>query len=192
MSAIPIPASCANRPTTGGRVVPYVSVVLAGGRPVLGSVHRSKAMRCIVGRRCQICGQALGDPIVVLVSDSNLTRRYSPEAALCPPCAAYSQTACPVMAGEVSVYREVDRHAGAACPDPGCECGGWVDADPGSPSTRGQVIGAWWAVWLRDYSVAINDDQIVHGLAWTAGNELRRRPVPGTHRRTEPSSARAA
>lgn len=178
--SIPIPARCAGRPLAGGRVVPHVSVMLRDGRPVLGAVHRNKAMRCITDYRCQICGDPLTRPLVVLVTDEQLAQRYSPEAALHPECAAYSMRACPAVAGDVTALRIPDRHEGTECPDPGCDCAGWVTTGSDKASRRGEVIGQWWAVWLDDYAIAINDAREVHGLSWRDIEPRRVRQVPQT------------
>ncbi|MFB6392564.1 hypothetical protein [Polymorphospora lycopeni] len=170
-----IPARCTHRPLAGGRVVPHISVVLADGRPVLGAVHRSKAMRCISEFRCQICGDPLGSPMVVFVTDAQLADRYSPEAALHPECAAYSRKACPVLAGQVDTLRGVDRHVGSACSEPGCDCAGWVASD--GPSVRGREVGRWWAVWLDSYAIAVNERHEVHGLSWRDVKPRRVREV---------------
>lgn len=176
MTGLPaVPARCADRPLAGGRVVPHVSVVLADGRPVLGAVHKNKAMRCISGYQCQICGQPLTRPLVVLVNENGLAARYSGEAALHPECAAYSVRACPLLAGQVDTFRGPDRHVGSACPEPGCGCGGWVDGD-GDGSPRGKPAGRWVAVWLDDYAVAVDGGGVVHGLVWQ-GEPRRVRPV---------------
>lgn len=180
MSKPAIPARCAARPTVGGLVVPAISVVLANGRPVLGAVHRTKAMRCITGYLCQICEQPLTRPLVVLVSERQLSKRYSPEAALHPECAAYSMSACPMLAGTQETYRHSGSHIGSACSEPGCQCAGWVDADQNRPDIRGEPAGQWYAVWLDDYEIAITDRREVHGLAWRGITPRRVRPIPGT------------
>lgn len=164
-SAPPIPARCAERPVLGGLVVPHISVV-AAGRPVLGAVHRNKAMRCISGYLCQICGQALTRPIVVIVTAKQLADRYSPEAALHPECAAYSIRACPMLNGRTDTLRHPDRHIGTACDLPGCDCGGWTFASGEEENRRGAAVDGWWSVWLDDYLIAVNDRREVHGLAW--------------------------
>ncbi len=133
-------------------------------------------MRCISEYRCQIDGQPLTRPLVVLVTERQLADRYSPEAALHPECAAYSVRACPVVAGQVDVLRGVDRHVGSACPESGCDCAGWVDVD--GPSPRGRSVGPWFAVWLDSYLIAVTDRGEVHGLSWQGIEPRRVRPVP--------------
>lgn len=167
MSTPPIPLRLAGRPTVGGLVVPAVSVV-AAGRPVLGAVHHSKAMRCITDYLCQACDQLLTWPIVVIVSNSGLEQCYSSEAALHPECAHYSTRACPFLNGHRDAYRTPDRHIGEGCDIPGCDCGGWsfTDADRDA-DRRGELAERWWSVWLNQpYAVAVNDRREVHGLSW--------------------------
>lgn len=189
--SVGIPARCVDRPVVGGLVVPAVSVVLADGRPVLGAVHRSKALACITGYRCQIDGQPLTRPFVVLVPDSQLADCYSAEAALHPECAAYSTGACPALNGRRDTIRSVDQHLGSACSDPGCGCGGWVDSDPQRVSQRGRELGPWSAVWLDGYAIAVNTAGEIHGLSWRDETPRRIRSVPGTQPTREEGAQRA-
>ncbi len=177
MSDVPIPLRCAGRPTVGGLVVPHVSVV-AAGKPVLGAVHQSKAMRCIVDGLCQICGEALGRPLVVIVPASQLADSYSNEAPLHPECARYSVQVCPMLNGRREVLRQSGRHIGTACDVDGCGCDGWV-ASKGSETPRtGEAPGEWFEVWLDDYAIAVNDRREVHGLKWL-GEPRRVRSLGG-------------
>ena len=171
-----VPARCSARPLAGGRVIPYVSVMLHDGRPVLGAVHRSKAVRCIVGRLCQVCGERLGRPLVVIVDQGGVLAQYSGEAALHPECAAYSRNACPVLAGHRETFRVPDRHIGNACSEPGCGCGGWTNTEP-DRELRGSPVGPWHAVWLDDYAIAVNENREVHGLTWQGMSPRRIRPL---------------
>jgi hypothetical protein len=175
--------TCVDRPMVGGRVVPFVSVVLASGRPVLGSVHNERAMRCIMQRLCQICGQPLEHRVVVFVSQESLDAEYSSEAGLHPQCAGYSERACPVLNGSADTYRSVDGHLGSDCSEPGCTCEGWVGTDPGAVSLRGKPIGPWWAVWLDNYAIAVNADGKVHGLTWRGQTPIKVRPLAATRDR---------
>ncbi len=71
---VPIPARLADRPTVAGLVVPHISVS-DGTHHLLGQVHRTKQLTCIRDYRCQIDGQPLGRPLVVLVSETGLAWR---------------------------------------------------------------------------------------------------------------------
>lgn len=160
----------------GGVVVPFISVV-AGGRPVLGSTHRAKADRCLMGRLCQVCGGPLGQPVVVLATTSQLALRYTSEPAMHPECARYSIMACPMVNGALTTYRAVDRHLGTACDTEGCGCAGWVDSNYGATSKAGQPAEPWHTVWLDDYDLTANPDGVLMGLSWQRIEPLRVRPV---------------
>lgn len=149
---------------------------------MLGVVHRRKAVDCIVNSLCQICGQRLGRPVVVLATAAQVDERYTTEAALHPECAAYSVRACPVVAGERTVLRGPDRHIGQGCDVAGCGCAGWVDADAdGGEGVRGRPVGPWFAVLLDNYEIAVNERREVQGLAWQRFEPRRVRPVGGGH-----------
>jgi len=172
-----VPARCAHRPLVGGRVVPHVSVTLADCRPVFGAVPRSKALRCITDGLCQICGQKLGRPVVVLATAVQVEERYTAEAALHPECAAYSAKACPVVAGERTGLRAPDRHIEQSCNVADCGCAGWVDTEGGG--VRGRPVGPWFAVWLDTYEIGVDEHGQVQGLAWRRFEPRRVRPVGG-------------
>lgn len=151
---IPIPARLAGRPTRGGVVVPWVSVVLADGTPVLGNLHGTKVDRALWERLCQICGEPLlGGPIVLFATESAHARGQTSEPGMHPECAAYSAKACPMVNGTMTRYLDVDRVAGKPCPDPACGCEGWVGEDT---KTAGRAAEPWFAVWVRDYGIGID------------------------------------
>ena len=182
---VPLPSRLLDRPQQRGLVVPYISVQTSAGDAILGNVHRARALECIDQKRCQICGQRLTMPVVVLVRESQLHLRYSDEPALHPECARYSVAACPMLNGRMSHYAGGStRHLGKACDKPGCDCGGWVNS-PGTSSKAGEPAEPWVAVWLRDYALAVDEQHRLHGLTWL-GDPIRIRPVP----RRETSDAR--
>src|SRR5947208_4982689 len=126
--AVPVPARCARRPTVGdGLVVPYISVAAGDGRFLLGNVHNAKAVECIVGKLCQVCGEDLTRPAVILAPDSALAKRFTGEPALHPECARYSERVCPMVAGRMLNFRGGHTPPGLPCNVAGCDCGGWAD-----------------------------------------------------------------
>lgn len=178
---LPIPASCAGRPTVGGLVVPYISVQ-GSAMVALGSVHRTRVVECILANLCQVCGGDLTRPMVVFATQSGVDRRYSGEPPVCGPCAGYSAAACPMLNGRQKAYRIPDRHVGTKCDKPGCDCAGWVFSDDDTAGARaGQVAEPWFAVWLPSFQVAVNDRREVHGVAWRGIEPLRIRPVVRPH-----------
>ena len=65
-----------------------------------------------------------------------------------------------MVSGRTEIYPErpkvVTGHRGGKCPDPSCECGGWVETDPEhSADMGGQRALPWYACWIRpgDYTV---------------------------------------
>lgn len=167
----PIPLSCADRPTQGGYVVPYVATVLGNGTAVLAACQRSKVAECFVRSRCQICARPLARPIVFFATGDQLPPRGAiitePLLLDAPPmhaeCATYSTKACPMVAGRQGAYRGssgslIATQHGERCDIPGCDCGGWLPAD-----ARGELAGtpapdSWYAVWVDRYDVAVDDN----------------------------------
>ncbi|RBQ21547.1 hypothetical protein DP939_02225 [Spongiactinospora rosea] len=163
----PTPLRLAGRPTQGGLVVPWISVHHADGRATLGAVHGSRVDTCLRGRRCQTCGEHLGDRLVVLVRPQDMTDRYTAEPAMHPECAAYSIAACPMTNGQMDHYRPTPRHlAGRSCDIPGCDCAGWVAAEDAT-ARRNAPAEPYYAVWLRltDYRLATDRTGKLLGIA---------------------------
>ena len=161
----PVPARCATLPTLpGGMVVPWVALTGRGG-PVLGALDAGKVAQCLLEALCQVCGQQLSRPYVVLVRETDAARNWSPDPALHPECAGYSARVCPMLAGRQDRYvTTVER----------VERAGWTGARQGEP----RPIVPWHAVWLRDpYTVVLDALGRPSGLRW--GTALRVRPVAG-------------
>jgi hypothetical protein len=176
----PIPATCANRPTIGGLVKPWVNVELADGGIDFRGQHRTRAEQAITQRLCQVCGtklwpaSQLRQPIVLLGGPDQLQTLMFGEPPLHTECAAYTSRACPMIAGRMTHYpdrpRVMQGARGAVCPLPGCDCGGWVNHDT-TPENAGQPAVPWYAVYTTAYTWA--RDQ--HGtlLALTAPTAVR-------------------
>jgi hypothetical protein len=171
----PIPARLAHRPTHAGLVVPWVSVVLADGTPVLGNLHGTRADAAFLDKLCQICGEKLSRPIVFFASASAHARGQTPEPGMHPECAAYSARACPMVNGRMKVWQASDRAHGMACPDPGCDCAGWMDT-PGGP-TPGAPAEPWFAVWVDDYQIGIGSDGRPNAAIYANLTPLKVRPL---------------
>jgi hypothetical protein len=97
----PVPAWLAHRPTIGGLVVPFITPRTDDGRHLFGGVDPHRQRRCLTGRLCGVCGRALveqpGDRLILLMRLSDLPHQRTSEPALDPVCAAYTQTACPMV-----------------------------------------------------------------------------------------------
>lgn len=182
----PVPARCADRPTVGGLVHPYVNVTLAGGGVDFRAQHHTRAVECVSNNLCQVCAQPLVHPIVLLGTDRALAELVFGEPPLHPECAVYTSRACPMVAGRRTHYASgpsvSERERGRACFLPGCDCGGWV-AHPGSRQA-GAPAQPWFAVYVTDYAIATRPDGYVLGPAVTPDQVLAVRLVsrPGEGR----------
>lgn len=147
----PIPATCANRPTVGGLVVPYVNSRLADGGVDFRTPNQTRYDLCLKHHLCQTCGNKLGRPAVLFGGPNQLARRRFDEPPLCAPCAAYASRACPMVAGRQPRYatgtKLVDGPRGQACPD-GCGCGGHTATDPNTADSRGAPAHPWYALYV--------------------------------------------
>lgn len=153
-----VPARLAGRPLQGGLVVPWIQVALADGSYDFASRHWSRVIACFTGRRCQVDGEPLGRPLVLLGGPQSLEPgHYFGEPPVHPECARYTAAACPMVAGRRPFFRSAPTAAegkrGKRCPDPGCECGGWVTHDPIPAEPR--PAHPWLAVWVEDYAIAV-------------------------------------
>lgn len=162
----PIPASCEHRPLTGGGlVIPWANVALADGGVDFRSQHQSKVQRCWREQRCQVCGTAIGRPIVLFGGPRQVAELQFDEPPLHPECAVYVSLACPMVAGRLSHYASDDRepvsagNRGKACPDPGCDCGGWVPTPGITPGPGGDPAHDWYAVYVSGYSLGVTEDR---------------------------------
>jgi len=135
------------------------------------------------GRRtegiCQTCGEPLTTRPVVLLGGPNQLTGYFTEPPLHPVCASYAIQACPMVAGRQTHYADRPQLAhgprGAVCPDPGCDCAGWV-ADDGE-THYGAPAHEWWALWCTDWKIAIDKDGNL--LGGVPIGERRRRLLTG-------------
>lgn len=150
----PIPTHLAGRPTHRGLVIPWISVILADGTPVLGNVHGTKVETALWGRLCQICGERLNfGQVVLFASASSHAEGGTSEPGMHPECAAYSAKSCPMVNGRMTHYTDTDRVAGKPCSEPGCDCDGWISTQPASINRPAEP---WYAVWVRDYAIGVD------------------------------------
>jgi len=171
----PVPARLAHRPTHGGLVVPWVSVILADGTPVLGNLHGTRADKAFLDKLCQICGEKMTRPIVLFSSESSHSRGRTSEPGMHPECAAYSAKSCPMVNGRMKAWQVSDRTEGQPCPDPDCGRAGWVN-DGGGP-TPGAPAEPWFAVWVEDYQVGIGTDGRPNAAVYANVAPLKVRPL---------------
>jgi hypothetical protein len=153
----PIPATCANRPTIGGLVRPWINIELADGGLDFRGQHRARAEMAITRQLCQVCGTRLRRPIVLLGPEEQLNLLMFAEPPLHPECAVYTSHACPMVAGRMTHHPGrpslSEGPRGARCPKQGCDCGGWVDHNP-TKRTDDRPAQPWYAVYVAAYSHA--------------------------------------
>ncbi|MDQ0994806.1 cell envelope biogenesis protein OmpA [Streptomyces sp. V3I7] len=151
----PIPQRCADRPQSGGLVVPYVSVV-HNGHAAFGSLDAERTLAALLRRLCQICGQSLNERCFLIARPADVAQGYTAEPALHPECLPYTAIHCPMLNGTATHYRRapvLDRHpAGRPCTDPSCRCPSRAPdqgytARSGSPAERYEA----WMIRAQDY-----------------------------------------
>ncbi|WP_292974996.1 hypothetical protein [Mycobacterium sp.] len=155
----PIPATCEQRPTIGGVVIPWVNVQLADGGVDFRSQHESRAQTCWTQGICQMCATPIGHPIVLLGGPEQVAKLQFDEPPLHPECAVYATLACPMVAGRLERFADRELvsagQRGAACTVPGCDCGGWVPTPGLEPATGGRPAHPWYAVYVSGYSLGV-------------------------------------
>jgi len=121
----PIPMRCAARPTAGGLVVPWISL-MHSGHAAFGTINADLARCAFLGKLCQICGQPLDERFMVIVRPDDVTKGCSPEPGLHPECLPYTAAHCPMLNGSARHYRSspliASHPAGRPCADPSCPC----------------------------------------------------------------------
>lgn len=163
-----IPATCESRPIIGGLVIPWINVQLADGGVDFRAQHDSRAQRCYLEGLCQVCSTPIERPPFVLIGGPRqLTALQFEEPPLHPECAAYVTHACPMVAGRMLRFADRDpiseSHRGTACPDPECDCGGWVPT-PGAADRElnGRPAHDWYAVYATTYAFGATPDGQAH------------------------------
>lgn len=182
----PIPARCADRPTIGGRVIPWINVRLADGGVDFRAQHTARLHTALDDRRCQVCSQPLTAPMVLLGGPTQLQQLLFDEPPLHPECAVYTSRACPVVNGTVTTLphgRKLSEGSrGERCPVEGCDCGGWIpNADGRQKPTEPHL---WYAVYANGFTTAMAPDGDVLGALLVPDQVLKVRLVsrPGEGR----------
>lgn len=166
----PVPAHLSSRPTVGGLVVPVITPRALDGRYLFGKLGDLTQQRCLRRYRCGVCGNPLRDKAVVFARPADLFWQCTSEPAVCPPCAAYSTSACPMLAGRMDRYRATQHPALAGIP-----------VADGEDLRRGAPVEPWFAVWIRGYTVVEHPAKPgTLAASWAIIPPLRIRPVPIT------------
>lgn len=151
-----------------GLVKPWVNVELADGGIDFRSQHTNKAIMCWQDFRCQVDGQALGKQFVLMGGPDQLRSLLFDEPAMHPECAGYVAQACPMVGGRLTHYAKGDSlsagRRGKTCPQPGCNCGGWVEGHK-TRALAGSPAHDWFAVHAIGYTVAVRPNGQVIGAA---------------------------
>jgi hypothetical protein len=178
---IPIPATCANRPTVGGLVAPFANIRLKDGTVDFRSPHQATYARCWTERLCQVCGGALTRPAVLFGGPNQVASGHFDEPPLCPPCALYASKACPMVAGRQAHYatraRVSEGARGHICPDEACDCGGFVPTDPDSADHGGEPAHAWYAVFIHPMGYNVTGHHVQTRCTDGGCNDLHKRTV---------------
>jgi hypothetical protein len=149
---IPVPAHLAEAPQLGGLVVPFTTLRHLNGTAAFGFVDATRVEACLRNQWCGICGAPVSGKLVFLMRPGDLARACSVEPGMCPPCAAYAQRACPMVAGKMDAYRtSVPQFADRRCGDGRCHCRYWVRDK--SPARLGAPSEAWHALWTYNYNL---------------------------------------
>jgi hypothetical protein len=92
--------------------------------------------------------------MVFLMREMDLTRKSSVEPALCPPCAAYTRKACPMVSGYMEHYRQsVAPFVTRRCDDESCLCWAWIEP-PTSSVRQSASADKWFALWTLQYRLS--------------------------------------
>lgn len=190
MTTPPIPASCVDRPTIGGVVIPAVNTRLADGGVDFRTPHHTVYAQCWTDGLCQVCGQPITHRAVLFGGPNQVGARRFDEPPLCVPCALYASQACPMVAGRTPFYadrrRLSDSTRGQTCLEPDCHCGGWTPTDPDVAGHPGDPAHPWFAVFIDpgayavlvyDKTVRCSDRGCEHVRRIVSGGQLTADPV---------------
>ncbi|MEU6559412.1 hypothetical protein [Nocardia nova] len=201
----PVPSRLAHAPVSAGMVVPYVTLTHRDpARPVWGALNHARLQQIWLHGLCQVCGQRLEGPwVVVYLRPADFLRGIGPEPGLHPDCGRYSTHACPMLSGRTDRYNPHPHRR--PCGDPDCTCSLWAPPapDPGEAHRDGQPAEAWYEAWIaiEDYtltSVPRNaDTPPAYGVEIRPASRLRklhkiRDAAPGTDPGDQPLDLLAA
>ncbi len=162
----PIPLWLSHLPVVGGLAVPWITPLTADGRYLFGGLHPLRLRQAITGYLCSVCGRALDRPMVLLMRLADLPRQCVSEPALHPVCVAYTEAACPMVAGRMSHYRSSPMRLGA----------GLAPADD-QDARLGARAEPWFAVWLNRYQPITDPINGTPAASYAGIRPLRIRPI---------------
>jgi len=139
----------------------------------LGLVDYNRMVHCFQERRCGVCGEVVEGRMVFLMRSFDVARNVSSEPGLCPPCAAYTTAACPMIAGRMAHYRQSrPTFVSRRCDDPECECSQWVSTT--ETNRYGAASERWFALWTTEYRLVRDEHgRLAAGFAGVRVLKLR-------------------
>ena len=169
-----LPETLSNATLSSGLAVPYITVVHRNRayRPAWGSVDPHRLREILDRTLCQVCGEQLGEDVIVFIRPDDYERGVAVEPGLDPLCAEYSMQACPMLAGRIHRYNPHPETRLAHCADPLCQCRLWIFPGPGERGAP-RPAEAWYAIRLprSEYRV-VTAEATEHNPAVT-GIDLR-------------------
>lgn len=152
-----IPATAHTAPTSGGLVIPYITLCHSGRRlPVWGVNDPLRVAHALRERLCQICGHPLRDLFIAIIRPADFLLGICSEPGCHPECSKYSRAGCPMLAGTTNAYRSQPSPNSRPCGDPRCLCRAWSHT-PSAHQRYGNPAEAWYAAWIR-----LSDYQLIH------------------------------
>ncbi|WP_406274531.1 hypothetical protein OH799_01360 [Nocardia sp. NBC_00881] len=154
----PVPMRLAHQPVSQGLVVPHITLAHRDrSRPVWGKVDPERLWDTFSRKLCQICGQGLGDRVVLFIRPADYLHGLAVEPGCHPECGRYSSRACPMLAARQNRYNPHPRERFNRCSDPACNCWQWraSEPDPREAPREGQPAEAWYeaSISIAEYSV---------------------------------------
>ncbi|GAA1370355.1 hypothetical protein [Catellatospora chokoriensis] len=169
-AAPPIPIQLAHLPTLGGLAVPWITATTPDGRHRLGAIDQVRSRQCLTHRLCQVCGKPHQGRIVFAMRERDLARMISPEPGMDPVCAAYTSTACPMLAGTMSHHAS---HASSMFAGIAISGGDPVGLRPGRPAEP------WHYLWASGYRPITDPDTLMPAALLIPEQILKVRPIGG-------------
>jgi hypothetical protein len=174
----PIPVYLRHCPTMHDMVIPFTTPRHSNGDAALGLTDYTKIAICLRENRCGVCGRRMHDRMVFFMRQRDLRRARSVEPGMCPPCAGYTQRACPMISGRMNHYRQTQSpFVVRRCDNPACLCWAWTSN--AEPARYGTSAEPWYALWTTTYQLIHEaSGNLVAGFA--GSNVLALRPIPHT------------
>lgn len=103
-----VPARAKDRPTYKGLLVPY-TVRWYGDVPDFKIPDARKIKRCVLERRCGLCGKHMDREVVFIGGELSIQNRLFTDPAMHEACARYAMTVCPFLTGAIEEMAPEER-----------------------------------------------------------------------------------